>query len=223
MSQTATYVWPFRYEARHTTARPLKISAKRVFDIVLSITALVFAAPLILICALLVKRDGGTALFGQERIGRHGRPFTCWKLRTMCPDADQKLDSYLAENPAARKLWQSERKLKDDPRITPLGRLLRKSSLDELPQFWNVLRGDMSLVGPRPVVRDELKLHGSCRMLYMALRPGLTGKWQVSGRNAVSYAERVAIDARYALNHNLLEDTAILVRTVFVMVRMSGR
>lgn len=215
-------------DARPQAGRPagmsvVRASFKRSLDICLCLCAAPLVLLLILICAPLVRRDGGPAFFGQTRVGRQGRIFTCWKLRTMAVDAEAQLAAHLATDPRARAEWASDRKLADDPRITPLGRFLRRSSLDELPQLWNVLRGDMSLVGPRPVVTEELARYGIYRHHYTALRPGLTGRWQVSGRNGLSYADRVALDAAYALDHSLIGDFVILVRTVGVVIGMTGK
>ncbi|TIM51390.1 MAG: sugar transferase [Mesorhizobium sp.] len=165
--------------------------------------------------ALLVKfSDGGPIFYGHSRIGRGGRIFPCLKFRTMVQDGERVLAAYLAANPDANAEWTATRKLKNDPRVTRVGAVLRKLSLDELPQIINILQGDMSLVGPRPVVRDELEIYGSSAVYYLKSRPGLTGLWQVSGRNDVSYDSRVAFDRHYVENWSLFEDIRIIIKTV---------
>lgn len=193
---------------------------KRALDLFLCLVAAPVAGPLVLGCALLARRDGGPAFYGQERVGRGGRLFTCWKIRTMVTDADERLDAYLDGHPAARIEWEERQKLRDDPRVTPFGRFLRATSLDELPQLWNILTGDMSFVGPRPFTPDQTRLyHGRS---YYALRPGLTGFWQVGARNDVSFAARAIEDARYARELSLGADLVTLLRTVRVVLRGTG-
>ena len=188
---------------------------KRSFDIFGSLVGLVALSPLFLMVALLVKlSDGGSIFYGHKRIGRGGRIFPCLKFRTMVEDGERVLTAYLAANPEANAEWIATRKLKNDPRVTRVGAVLRKLSLDELPQIINILQGDMSLVGPRPVVRDELEIYGSAAVYYLKSRPGLTGLWQVSGRNDVSYGTRVAFDRHYVENWSFVFDLKILIRTV---------
>jgi exopolysaccharide production protein ExoY len=163
--------------------RPAEMVIKRGFDMLI---------------AALVRRDGGPAVFGHRRIGADGRTFRCWKFRSMVPDADKVLERLLATDNAARAEWEREYKLQDDPRITPLGKVLRVTSLDELPQLINVIKGEMSLVGPRPIVSDEIKRYGAAFHDYRRCRPGITGKWQVSGRNEIDYGTRVQLDQDYA-------------------------
>ena len=187
----------------------------RACDIVVALAAILFTAPLLIMIALGVKlHDGGPALFGQERIGMGGRTFRCMKFRSMVVDAEVRLAALLAADPQARGEWSRDFKLKRDPRITPLGDFLRRSSLDELPQLFNVLRGDMSIVGPRPIVRSEVARYGARFESYCAVRPGITGLWQVSGRSDVSYRRRVAMDAVYARSKCLSWDVKILLLTV---------
>ncbi|MEL7259112.1 MAG: sugar transferase [Pseudomonadota bacterium] len=193
---------------------------KRVLDITLVILAVPFALPLVLLMALLVARDGSSPFFLQRRVGRNGEIFNLVKIRTMVKDAEAKLESYLEANPEARAEWDSTQKLKDDVRITGVGKFLRKSSLDELPQLWNVLRGDMSLVGPRPMMEDQKPLYpGSA---YYALRPGITGLWQISDRNQSTFAARAEFDADYFNSLSLKTDMSILARTVSVVLRCTG-
>ncbi|WP_149757980.1 sugar transferase [Roseivivax sediminis] len=196
---------------------------KRVFDIVLALLMLPALLPVIAVLWLLVRRDGGSGFFGHRRVGQCGRTFRCYKIRTMVPDADRRLAEYLATNPEAAEEWTRDHKLTDDPRITSLGRFLRASSLDELPQIWNVLRGDMSFVGPRPVVRAEMRRYGPYRSAYLALKPGITGVWQVSGRNDVSYQERVRMDVSYLANASLKTDLYLLFKTVNAVLDRTGR
>ncbi len=193
---------------------------KRAFDVAAVLMAAPVVAPLVLGLALAVRRDGGGAFYTQPRVGKDGIPFRIWKLRTMVPDADARLKALLASNAAARREWQETQKLQADPRITPLGRLLRRSSLDELPQLWNVLRGEMSLVGPRPMLPEQQVLYPG--QAYYLLRPGLTGHWQTAGRNATSFAARADYDDTYEARLSLGEDLRILLRTVGVVLRGTG-
>jgi lipopolysaccharide/colanic/teichoic acid biosynthesis glycosyltransferase len=198
---------------------------KRGFDLVVTLIAVPPGLLLIALAALLMRLSGdrGPVLFAQHRIGRDRRAFRCWKIRTMVPDADARLRALLASDPAAARDWKRDHKLREDPRVTPLGRLLRRSSLDELPQLWNVLRGDMSLVGPRPVVRSELRRYGVHGQGYASVRPGLTGLWQISGRNETSYAERVRLDLDYIRRMSLWLDLRVLLATVGAVLRSTGR
>jgi exopolysaccharide production protein ExoY len=187
----------------------------RAFDIIVALVVILFTAPLLIMIALGVKlHDGGPALFGHERIGVGGRTFRCMKFRSMVVDADARLAALLAADPQARADWDRDFKLKRDPRITPLGDFLRRSSLDELPQLFNVLRGDMSIVGPRPIVKSEAARYGARIESYCAVRPGITGLWQVSGRSDTTYRRRVAMDAVYARSKCLSWDIKILLLTV---------
>lgn len=190
-------------------------AGKRALDIVASSAALLFLSPLLLLISIAVMADGGPAVFGHQRVGRNGRSFRCLKFRSMVPNAGEVLEKLLKEDPEAARLWAATRKLPRDPRITRIGRFLRATSLDELPQLLNVLRGEMSLVGPRPVVQEELTEHyGVAAVSYLAVRPGITGLWQVSGRSDTSYAERVALDCRYVREFSFWGDLRILLRTV---------
>ncbi len=187
-------------------------------DVIGSIFLLLLSSPLIGICGLLVRlQDGGPAIHRRRVIGKAGE-FDALKLRTMRSDADE----VLARDPLLRKLFEINFKLKDDPRITPLGRLLRRTSLDELPQLWNVLKGEMSLVGPRMISPQELARYGDAAWIFGALKPGLTGYWQVEGRHGVSYEERVAMDWSYVENWSLLNDVKILCKTPWRVLRGMG-
>lgn len=188
---------------------------KRGFDIIGALAGIVLLSPLLLMLAALVKAtDGGSVLYGHPRIGRNGTVFRCWKFRSMVENGDEVLAAHFANNPQDREEWNATRKLQNDPRVTNVGMVLRKLSLDELPQIINILRGEMSFVGPRPVVKDELELYGTAAEYYLQSRPGLTGLWQVSGRNDVSYGARVAFDQHYVENWSFVFDLKILVRTV---------
>ncbi|MGB7396961.1 MAG: sugar transferase [Candidatus Macondimonas sp.] len=195
---------------------------KRLMDVTGAVSFLIVFAPLIALIALLVRLSGPDIIFAHTRVGRNGRLFPCYKFRTMVPDAQAVLARLLVEQPALRAEWERDFKLKDDPRITRIGHFLRKYSLDELPQFWNVVRGDMSLVGPRPVVPDELHRYGTRAPVYLAVRPGVTGLWQVGGRNDVDYAERIDMDSTYVAKQCLLLDLSILFKTVAVVFQRRG-
>ncbi|SAL09386.1 transmembrane sugar transferase [Caballeronia arvi] len=196
--------------------------AKRTIDIVGSSTLLVLLCPVLLAIGVVVLSDGGNAIFGHPRIGRDGRTFRCLKFRSMVKDADTVLADLLAKDPKARDEWNRDFKLKNDIRITPIGRILRRTSLDELPQLWNVLRGDMSLVGPRPIVEKELPRYGVDARFYLMVKPGMTGLWQVSGRNDLDYATRVSLDVSYVRERSVLLDLSILLRTFKVVFEKDG-
>ena len=192
---------------------------KRAGDILFALLVLSLGSPLFLLLALLVKLSSkGSVFYSQRRIGRGYKGFGCLKFRTMRKDADRVLASVLASNPALKQEFERDFKLKNDPRITPIGTFLRRSSLDELPQFINVLKGQMSVVGPRPIVWDELERYGRAMDEVLAVRPGLTGLWQVSGRNNLSYETRVRLDLRYARSRNVWLDLRIILRTVGVIL-----
>jgi lipopolysaccharide/colanic/teichoic acid biosynthesis glycosyltransferase len=194
-----------------------------MLDLALAIPLLVLLSPILAMIALAVWiNDGGPAFYGQMRIGRHGRSFRCWKFRSMVTDSDAVLAKVLEQSADARAEWARDHKLRIDPRITWVGRFLRSSSLDELPQLWNVLRGEMSMVGPRPIVVAEVGRYGARFHDYCSCRPGITGLWQVSGRNDLSYRRRVAIDAVYARTAWVGLDIAILVRTIPAVLLRRG-
>lgn len=222
LNELADISTPSQIATGHTQKRSgiYRNGVKRVFDTVLILAALPFVLPLIILMALIVASDGHRPFYTQTRIGRDGRRFRMWKLRTMVPNADEHLRAHLAADQAARTEWDETQKLKSDPRITRVGRFLRKSSVDELPQLWNVLNGSMSLVGPRPMMVDQQAIyHGKG---YYNLRPGITGFWQVSDRNESSFSERVVHDDAYDKQVSLKTDVAILWRTVSVIVRCTG-
>lgn len=193
---------------------------KRLLDITAIVAALPVVVPMVAAMAVLVARDGGRPFYCQVRVGKGGKPFKMWKLRSMVNDADERMESYLAENPEARAEWDSTQKLRQDPRITPMGQFLRKSSLDELPQLWNVLKGDMSLVGPRPMMLNQQAIYPGTA--YYRLRPGVTGYWQTAGRNKTTFEARADYDADYEADVSLMTDLRVLARTVGVVLRGTG-
>lgn len=206
--------------ARASSAYPV---LKRALDLAGAAALLLLTAPVFLLLALLVRADGGPAFYAHERVGQGGRRFGCLKFRSMVVDSAARLEALLASDPAARAEWAATAKLRHDPRVTWVGRLLRASSLDELPQLINVLRGEMSLVGPRPVQAAEIAAHyGAAAEQVLAVRPGITGLWQVSGRSSTSYATRVALDLRYAAHPSLREDLRILLRTPAAVLLRRG-
>jgi lipopolysaccharide/colanic/teichoic acid biosynthesis glycosyltransferase len=193
---------------------------KRVTDVALTVIAMPLVLPMILIAAVVIALDGHNPFYSQQRVGRNGKTFRMWKLRTMVHNADDLLEAYLAENEAARNEWNATQKLKNDPRITVAGRVLRKTSLDELPQLFNVLNGTMSLVGPRPMMLSQRSAYFG--KAYFRLRPGITGPWQVSDRNECNFADRVRFDDVYDRALSLKTDVAILLRTILVVLRGTG-
>lgn len=207
---------------RNNLARRLPQLVKRIFDITVSLLVLIAGSPVLLWIAMRVARSGGKIFYGHKRQGQYNKPFFCYKFRTMASNADVLLQELLARDPEARAEWERDFKLKDDPRITPIGHFLRKTSLDELPQLWNVLRGEMSLVGPRPIVSAELERYGNQVDYYLEAKPGITGLWQISGRNDITYETRVYLDAWYVKNWSLFNDIVILFRTVGVIFRKDG-
>jgi lipopolysaccharide/colanic/teichoic acid biosynthesis glycosyltransferase len=213
----------FRVEYAHTRAPSRHLPYKRVLDMIVAALVMVLGAPLFaLVYLAVVITSRGPAIYACNRVGRDGLMFRCYKFRTMVVGADQALRVVLLASPDLAAEFEREFKLRRDPRVTRLGRFLRRTSLDELPQFWNVMKGDMSVIGWRPLVPDEIPRYGEAFPVVAALRPGITGLWQVSGRNDVSYPERVELDVRYAHEAGLLLDVSILGRTVAQMARWSG-
>lgn len=215
------------YEARapRVAAQPRSEAAKRAMDVLLAGALIVVLLPVMALAALAIRlMSGPQVVIGHTRVGRGGVPFRCLKFRSMVRDADRVLAEHLARDATARAEWRERRKLARDPRITPLGHFLRRSSIDELPQLFNVLRGEMSLIGPRPVVAAELEQHyvGEAAALYCAVRPGLTGLWQVSGRSGLTYRDRVRLDMEYVRRGSLLLDLGILFRTPLAVLRARG-
>ena len=217
----------FRHEVlliqlRNNLANPIHRASKRIFDIVGSLTLLTLLCPLFALLAYKVSKDGGKPFFGHVRIGQHNKSFKCYKFRSMVVNAEEVLKHLLATDPVAQAEWEEDFKLKNDPRVSPLGETLRRTSLDELPQLLNVLKGEMSLVGPRPVMQEELARYGEDVDYYLMAKPGMTGLWQVSGRNDVDYATRVYLDSWYVKNWSLWSDIAILFKTISVVINRSG-
>ncbi|CUH78726.1 Undecaprenyl phosphate N,N'-diacetylbacillosamine 1-phosphate transferase [Tritonibacter multivorans] len=208
----------------HGFAMPVGGVLKRVFDIAFSSFALISLSPLMIVICFLLKIVGrGPVFFVHQRIGHGEKPFGCIKFRTMVVDADKRLQDLIANDPEARAEFLRDRKLRNDPRIVPvIGTFLRSTSLDELPQFFNVLLGDMSVVGPRPVTRDEFEDYGSVKPRYASVRPGITGLWQVSGRNNMSFDERVSIDRTYIDTWSFPQDLKIILKTLKVVTKREG-
>jgi exopolysaccharide production protein ExoY len=195
--------------------KPVGLSGKRLIDIALSSFGIVLLFPLLLLCfTACLLTSPGPALFGHRRIGFQGKTFRCFKFRTMVIGGEEVLREYLASHPEANAEWEANRKLRFDPRVTPIGSILRKTSLDEIPQLFNVLTGEMSIVGPRPVTEDELARYSTSVGNYLACRPGITGLWQVSGRSGTTYRKRVAYDTYYARHWSMVLDAKIILATI---------
>jgi undecaprenyl-phosphate galactose phosphotransferase len=207
----------FSCEIRH-------IPIKRIFDICFSFLLILICLPVFFLLALAIRISSeGKILYAHKRVGRGGKVFTCYKFRTMYADAEHRLKAILSKNPALQSEWEQSYKLKCDPRVTPLGAFLRKTSLDEFPQFWNVLKGDLSIVGPRPVVQEELITHiGTRATRILTIRPGLTGLWQVSGRSDTSYQKRIELDEQYIRDRSFWLDLKIIARTIPAMLFSKG-
>jgi lipopolysaccharide/colanic/teichoic acid biosynthesis glycosyltransferase len=209
-------------QASRSWARLSNVSLKRAFDLFVAVTALVFLAPVFAVVAVLIRLDGKQVFFGHKRIGQFGRGFHCLKFRTMVPDAERALRELLENDPAAAAEWAETQKLRRDPRVTKIGRFLRMTSLDELPQLINIVRGDMSLVGPRPIVAAEMSRYGDQIGYYLSVQPGLTGPWQIGGRSDVSYKRRVEMDTQYVRTRTFAKDLAILLKTVPAVIASRG-
>ena len=201
---------------------PLWLSLKSIIDILGALVILVTLSPLFLFIIFKIRQDGGNAFFKHERVGKNGKPFQCIKFRSMIINSQEVLDELLANDADARAEWERDFKLKNDPRITPIGHFLRKTSLDELPQLINVLRGEMSLIGPRPVVLEEQKYYRDSWDEFLSIKPGMTGLWQVSGRNDTTYDERVELDIQYIRNWTLWMDIKIAFKTLFIIFNPKG-
>lgn len=227
MDLSATPPLPFpaleplpRAESRAAARDALLI---RAIDITIAVSAVLVLLPLLLLIFVAMKLTSpGPVLFAHRRIGRGGQTFPCYKFRSMVVNSAEVLEQHLAESPDARAEWQRDQKLRNDPRVTPIGRLLRRTSLDEVPQIFNVLRGEMSMVGPRPIVEGEMVRYRQYIVDYMSVKPGITGLWQISGRNNTTYRRRVALDTAYARSRTVALDLAILARTVPAVLTGSG-
>jgi len=200
---------------------PYRNGGKRIFDVALVLLSLPFTLPIIALCALALWIEGGNPFYQQQRLGLGGRCFAILKLRTMVKNADQVLETHLAECPDMRREWDDLQKLRNDPRVTKLGAIMRSTSIDELPQLWNVLIGEMSIVGARPMMPDQLPMYGKPEA-YFALRPGITGYWQISARNDNGFAHRNTVDAAYEKEISLTGDIAVMYKTIGVMARRTG-
>ncbi len=209
-------------ESRANLQTSIDALIKGALDRVMAAAGLLLLAPVFAVLIYSVRKDGGPAFYNQLRIGKNGRMFKCWKFRSMVVNADKVLQDILENDENARVEWSRDFKLKNDPRITKIGDFLRKSSMDEIPQLYNVLRGDMSMVGPRPIVNAERAYYGENLKDYLSIRPGITGLWQISGRNDVSYEQRVALDCWYAQNWSLWNDIVIIFKTTFVVLKRKG-
>ena len=208
---------------RNNLSRPYNRAIKRIFDLTLTICGGLMISPVLLVIAIMVGIDNrGRIIFAHKRVGAAGKKFPCYKFQTMIPNAEEKLKEYLAENPSAKREWEETFKLTNDPRVTKLGSFLRRTSLDELPQLWNVIRGEMSLVGPRPIVQAEIERYGKNIREYYMVPPGITGMWQVSGRSDTTYPERVAMDTWYVRNWSVWIDIMYLFKTVKAVLQSKG-
>lgn len=216
-TQTLSLPQPFECKIKH-------VPIKRIFDIAFSLLMLTLLMPLFLLLVLAIRLTSrGRAIYPHERVGRGGKVFKCYKFRTMYKDSDSRLNTILSTHPDLQKEWTRSFKLKKDPRVTLIGRLLRKTSLDELPQFWNVLKGDLSIVGPRPVIKEEVELYfGVKAYKILSIRPGITGLWQVSGRSDLSYETRVTLDETYVDSHSIFLDLKLILRTIPRMITSKG-
>jgi undecaprenyl-phosphate galactose phosphotransferase len=211
------------FYVKNNLLNPVDQWLKILFDYVVTVFLILLFSPLLLILYIVVFiSTKGHPLFRQERIGHNGTPFIVYKFRSMHIDAEEKLSELLLSCPVSKKEWEKDFKLKNDPRITPIGNFLRKTSLDELPQLINILKGEMSLVGPRPIVENEIKRYGEYYEYYTAVKPGLTGLWQVSGRNDIEYEERVQLDVWYTRNWSIELDMQILLQTISVVLLRKG-
>ena len=207
----------------HNLTKPISLFWKRFIDIFLLLISSPITLPLVAIVALVVKiTSPGPVFYGHKRIGQNGKEFKCWKFRSMVIDADKQLEKILAENPEMRAEWEKDRKFTNDPRVTKIGKILRKTSIDEIPQFFNILIGEMSFVGPRPVTRPELEKYGSKSDFILLAQPGLSGMWQISGRSDTGYEERITLDSYYIQNWSVWLDIWIIIKTVVVVIKGKG-
>ncbi|MBN2760008.1 MAG: sugar transferase [Rhodobacteraceae bacterium] len=195
---------------------------KRLLDLAIVITALPIVIPIVTVAAIANALSGNPVFYTQQRLGRHGRVFRIWKMSTMRPNADKMLNALLENNPERRREWETTQKLKNDPRVTRIGAVLRRTSMDEIPQLFNVLKGDMSLLGPRPMMLDQVEIYGPTLPVYLSLRPGISGKWQVSERNDAHFRRRAQIDAEYARDLSLKTDLILVWQTLRTLIRSTG-
>ncbi len=210
---------------RHSDIRAPSIASaftKRSFDVLGSISIALVFLPVMIVVGIIIRLSGQPVVFSHQRVGRGRKLFPCYKFRTMRPDAEQVLQELIRSDPEVLREWRENHKLRDDPRVTKFGEFLRRSSVDELPQLWNVLKGDMSMVGPRPIVEDELERYGNKAETYLSVRPGMTGLWQIMGRSNVKYSRRVSLDTWYVRRQNVFFDAWILIRTAIVVFKRIG-
>lgn len=221
----AEAVAPFADSKKRSSRSFYPKLGKRALDLVLSIIAAPLALAIVVVVAVLMflSGDRGPVLFGHKRVGKDAEEFRCWKIRSMVTNAQEKLQAHLEANPDAAAEWKRDHKLENDPRITRFGQFLRKTSLDEVPQLWNVIKGDMSLVGPRPIVEAEVEKYGVYQRDYFSVRPGVTGLWQISGRNDISYDERVALDVKYTKIVSFKVDVKAIIATVSAVLNTTGK
>ena len=211
------------FSSTHNLTKPISLFWKRFIDIFLLLLSSPVTLPVVLIVAFAVKFSSpGPVFYGHKRIGKNGKEFKCWKFRSMVIDADKQLEKILAENPDMRAEWEKDRKFTNDPRVTKIGKILRKTSIDEIPQFFNILTGEMSFIGPRPVTEPELTKYGTKSNVILSVQPGLSGMWQISGRSDTGYEERVTLDSYYIQNWSVWLDIWIIIKTVYVVLRGKG-
>lgn len=211
------------FSSTHNLTKPLSLCWKRCIDLLLLLLSSPVLIPIVIVISIAIKISSpGPVFYGHKRIGKNGKEFKCWKFRSMVIDADKQLEKILAENPQMRAEWEKDRKFTDDPRVTPIGKFLRKTSIDEIPQFFNVLTGEMSFIGPRPVTKPELKKYGNKSDFILSAQPGLSGMWQISGRSDTGYEERVTLDSYYIQNWSVWLDIWIIIKTVYVVIRGKG-
>ena len=211
------------FSSTHNLTKPISLFWKRFIDLFLLLISSPVVLPMVLIVSLIVKISSpGPVFYGHKRTGKNGKEFKCWKFRSMVIDADKQLEKILAENPEMRAEWEKDRKFTNDPRVTKIGKILRKTSIDEIPQFFNILTGEMSFIGPRPVTEPELKKYGNKAQIILSVQPGLSGMWQISGRSDTGYEERVTLDSYYIQNWSVWLDIWIIIKTVYVVLRGKG-
>lgn len=211
------------FSSTHNLTKPISLLWKRCIDLLLLLISSPITIPVTVFIALIVKiTSPGPIFYGHKRIGKNGREFKCWKFRSMVIDADKQLEKILAENPEMRAEWEKDRKFTNDPRVTKIGKILRKTSIDEIPQFFNILTGEMSFIGPRPVTEPELAKYGKKSDFILSVQPGLSGMWQISGRSDTGYEERVTLDSYYIQNWSVWLDIWIIIKTVYVVLRGKG-
>ncbi len=211
------------FSSTHNLTKRISLFWKRIIDLTLLIISSPLTVPLTIVVSIIIKcTSPGPVFYGHKRIGYNGKEFKCWKFRSMVIDADKQLEKILAENPQMRAEWEKDRKFTNDPRVTPIGKFLRKTSIDEIPQFFNVLAGEMSFIGPRPVTSPELQKYGNKADFILSVKPGLSGMWQISGRSDTGYEERITLDAYYIQNWSVWLDIWIIIKTVYVVLRGKG-